>query len=264
LETLQNAVIQQKELPRRAAVITFDDGYKDNYTEAYPVLKKYGIPATVFLTTGHIETDRLFWWNIIGYVLCNTKEKEIDLGELGVIVPPPKENMFFSLRSTYLKFKRISEERKKELIELLIQKSGVDIPRDLGKNLMMSWDNIREMNENGIDFGAHTVTHPILSNMSLNQAKFEIVESKYIIEKKLGKPVTSFCYPNGFPSDYNSDIVQLLKENGYRSAVTAIPRMVNAHSNPFELGRVPPGNDAKSFKFSVSGLYSLFNTLLRK
>jgi peptidoglycan/xylan/chitin deacetylase (PgdA/CDA1 family) len=264
LEKLQHALIEKKTLPKRAAIVTFDDGYKDNYMEAFPILKKYKIPATIFLTTGYIETDNVFWWNIIGYILCNTRLKTIELEGFGDISPPPKENMFYSLRMTYQKFKRIPDEKKKRLIELLIQKSGVDVPKDFGKNLMLSWDNIREMNENGIDFGAHTVTHSILTNLPLSQAKFEIVESKKILEKKLDKPVTSFCYPNGFASDYNSDIIQLLKDNGYLCSVTSIPKMVNTNSDLFELGRVPSGYDDKSFKFCISGLYSFFNTILSR
>ena len=75
-ERLIQAFKENKTLPKRTAIITFDDGYKNNYTEAFPLLKKYNIPATIFLTTGHIETDNTFWWDKIGYVLCNTKQKK--------------------------------------------------------------------------------------------------------------------------------------------------------------------------------------------
>jgi peptidoglycan/xylan/chitin deacetylase (PgdA/CDA1 family) len=261
-DTLIQAITQKKPLPKRAAIVTFDDGYKDNYIEAYPILKKYQIPATIFLTTGHIETDNIFWWNKIGYVLCNTKLKKIELEELGDISPPPSENMFFSLRMVYQKFKKIPEERKKELTELLIEKSEVDIPKDLSKDLMLTWDNVREMNENGIDFGAHTVTHPILTSLSLNQAKSEIIESKKTIEKKIDKNVTTFCYPNGFTADYNSDIIQVLKDNGFLCSVTVIPKMVTRKSDLFELGRLPSGYNDQSFRFCISGLYSTLNRIL--
>jgi peptidoglycan/xylan/chitin deacetylase (PgdA/CDA1 family) len=261
-EKLIQAVTEKKSLPKRAAIITFDDGYKDNYTEAFPLLKKYKIPATIFLTTGHIETDNSFWWNKIGYVLCKTKFKKIELDDFGDISPPSIENMPYSLRMIFQKFKKIPEDKKKKLIDLLIQKSDVNIPKSIDKDLMMSWDNIREMNENGIDFGAHTVTHPILTNLSLNQAKFEIVESKKIIEKRLNKTITTFCYPNGYADDYNTDIIKILKDNGFSCSVTAIPKMVTIKSNLFELGRVPPGYDDKSFKFNISGLYSVLNKIL--
>jgi peptidoglycan/xylan/chitin deacetylase (PgdA/CDA1 family) len=262
LEKLIQAVTEKKTLPKKTAIITFDDGYKDNYTEAYPILKKYKIPATIFVTTGHIETDDIFWWNKIGYVLCNTKLKKIELDDFGDISPPLMENMFYSLRMIYKKFKNIPEDRKKKLIDLLIQKSDVIIPKDLGKDLMLTWDNIREMNENGIDFGAHTVTHPILTNLSLDQAKFEIVESKKIIEKKLNKNITAFCYPNGFTTDYNSEIIQILKDNGFLCSVTTVPKIVTIKSDLFELGRLPTGYDDKSFKFCISGLYSILNKIL--
>ncbi|MCJ7571143.1 MAG: polysaccharide deacetylase family protein [Candidatus Thermoplasmatota archaeon] len=261
-EKLTQAITEKKSLPKRAAIITFDDGYKDNYTEAFPILKKYKIPATIFLTTGHIETNEIFWWNKIGYILCNTKLKKIELEDLGDISPPSIENISYSLRMIYQKFKKIPEDKKNKLINLLIQKSDIKIPKGLNKDLMMSWDNIREMNENGIDFGAHTVTHPILTNLSLDQAKLEIVESKKIIEKRLNKTITTFCYPNGFANDYNSDIIKILKDNGFICSVTAIPKMVTMKSDLFELGRLPPGYDYKSFKFCISGLYSVLNKML--
>jgi peptidoglycan/xylan/chitin deacetylase (PgdA/CDA1 family) len=261
-EKLTQAILEKKTLPKRAAIVTFDDGYKDNYTEAYPILKKYEIPATIFLTTGYIETDNLFWWDKIGYVLCNTKLKKIELEDFGDISPISIDNIPYSLDIILEKFKKIPEDKKKKLIEILVQKSDVDIPRGVGKNLIMSWDNIGEMNENGINFGAHTVTHPVLTNLSLNQAKFEIIESKKNIEKRLDKTVTTFSYPNGLANDYNSEIVKILKENGFICSVTAIPKMVTSKSDLFELGRLPPGDSYKSFKFCISGLYSdLFKVL---
>lgn len=262
LEKLARAIVEKKALPKRAVVITFDDGYKDNYTNAFPILKKYNIPATVFLTTGHIGTNNLFWWDKIGYVLCNTKLKKIELGDFGDISPPSINNLSQSLDMITEEFKQIPEDKKNDLIEKFVKISDVDIPNGMGKDKILSWEEVKEMNENGVNFGAHTVTHPILTKLSLKQAKHEIVQSKEDIEKRLGKPVNTFSYPNGLAGDFNADIIDLLKESGFICAVTGIPKTVTSKTDLYKLGRLPSGWSYDSFKFFVSGIYSDLNNAL--
>jgi hypothetical protein len=154
------------------------------------------------------------------------------------------------------KLKTFPNNKKDFLLEKLEKNSNVDIPSDLGADLILSWDDVKEMNEFGIDFGAHTVTHPILTRIPLNQARFEIMQSRKDIEKKLGKTVDTFCYPNGLPQDFNTNIIDLVKESGYTCAVTTIPTIPPLKSNLYKLGRLPYAWSYNSFKFFVSGLYS--------
>jgi len=256
LEEMAKIILEKKALPKRAAVVTFDDGYKDNYTNAFPILKKYNIPATIFLTTGNIGTNNLFWWDKVEYILCNTKLKRFDLGDFGDISPPSGSNILKSLGEIMSRFNRIPEDKKRVLIDKLVKISDVDVPKNLGRDIIMSWDEVKEMNENGINFGAHTVTHPILTKVSPQQAKHEITKSKKDIEKRLNKPVTTFSYPNGLADDFNEEIKNLLKENGFICASTIIPKMTTKKTDLFELGRLPPGRNLNSFKFCISGLYS--------
>lgn len=262
LEKLARAIVEKRTLPERAAVVTFDDGYKDNYTNVFPILKKYNIPATVFLTTGHIGTDNLFWWDKIGYILCNTKLKRLELEDFGDISLPSKGNISQSLDKIINRLNRTSEDKKCDLIEKLVEISDVDIPKGMGRNVILSWEEVKEMNENGINFGAHTVTHPILTRLSAKQAKHEIVQSKKDIKRRLNKPVTAFSYPNGLTDDFNAEIIDLLKESGFICAVTRIPKMIISKTDLYELGRLFPGWNYESFKFCVSGLYSDLNNAL--
>ncbi|MCX6659197.1 MAG: polysaccharide deacetylase family protein, partial [Candidatus Bathyarchaeota archaeon] len=191
--------------------MTFDDGYKDIYFTAYPVLRKYGAPATVFLTTGHIGTGELFWWDKIGYVIYNSRLDRIELNGVS-----------HSLRTTEEKRKTVdallaeadtgSEDQKKMLINNLATAGGVKIPDGLGEELILSWSEIQAMSNDGIDFGAHTVTHPVLTRVSLEQAKYEIFQSKVEIENRLNKQVTAFAYPRGMAGDFNAQTVELLKQ----------------------------------------------------
>lgn len=256
LDELAQHIREKRPLPKRTAIITFDDGYKDVYIYAYPILKKYNVPATIFLTTGHIGTGNLFWWDKIGYLLWNTKLKRIELDDLGTIPLDQVDDRLQSISkiSEHL-IKKVTEEKKNKLIEKLVKESGVDIPPDLGKEIILSWHEVKEMNDNGIDFGAHTVTHPILTRVSSKQARAEITQSKREIERRLDQPVTTFSYPNGSVGDFDGEITNLLKESGFTCAVTTIPRLNTPKTDLYGLGRVTPGCDFGSFKFFVSGLY---------
>jgi len=255
LEKLAKIINEKKVLPKKGAVVTFDDGYKDNYTQAFPVLKRYNIPATVFLTTSYIGTGNLFWWDKLDYILSNTKQKRFDLGDFGDIYPPSDKNKLKKHDEISIRFTKIPEDQKINLIDKLVEISDVDIPKNLGKDIIMSWDEVKEMNEEGISFGAHTVTHPILTKIPLEQAKNEIISSKKDIENRIDKPVTTFSYPNGLSDDFNNDIKNIIKENGFVCATTIIPKMTDKNSDLFELGRIPPGKNFNSFKFCLSGLY---------
>lgn len=147
-------------------------------------------------------------------------------------------------------------EERDLLIEKLVSMSGVAIPTNLGKELILSWEEVREMGNNGIVFGAHTVTHPILTKLPLKEAQREIIESKRCIEEQLGQAVSTFAYPSGQPTDFNDGIKESLKESGFICAVTAAPmRRVAPGMDVFELRRIPPGWDFYIFKFFLE-LYS--------
>ena len=252
LENLVQYIQQRKNLPKKAVVITFDDGYKDNYLYAYPVLKKYHIPATIFLTTGHIGTGKLFWWDKVNYVIQHTAVSQLDLAELGS----------YSLQSELVKFhvsfiiterlKELPDEEKNFLIEKLLSTSGVNIPADLGKEFMLSWDEVKEMNNDGIAFGAHSVNHPILTRLPLEHAKREIIQSKKDIEEKLGRPVTAFSYPNG---EFNPELVKFIKESGFTCAVSVLPgKLITCEDDPYKLSRITPIKDLNKFKAMLCGL----------
>ena len=254
LQELAERILRREPLLQDSMVLTFDDGHKDMYFNAYPVLRKYGAPATVFLTTGHMGTGELFWWDKIGYVVYNSR---LDMIEL--------DGVSLSIRTTEEKRKTVdalvaeadtgSEDQKKMLINNLATAGGVKIPDGLGEKLNLSWSEIHAMSSNGIDFGAHTVTHPVLTRASLQQAKYEIFQSKVEIENRLNKQVTAFAYPRGMLGDFNAQTVALLKQAGFKCAVTGIPGMISQQTDPYKFGRIAPGDNRHAFKFLASGLY---------
>ena len=260
LGELTSLISRTEPLPRKAVVITFDDGYKDNYQYAYPILKKLNIPAIVFLATGHIGTGKLFWWERIRYIIENTAVTQIDLGEIGKY---PLDSMVSKKRSISIiveRLKKLPERSKIFLTGRLLEMSKVEIPPDLGNEFMLSWDDIREMAEGNITFGAHSVNHVNLVKMPLDQTRYEIVESKKAIESNLKKEVKAFSYPNG---EFDSNTVMLLKESGFECAVSVWPgKLVSNGDHIYTLSRIGAVGDFSKLSVELCGLWGDLQRLI--
>jgi len=262
INVLENNQKNKKE-SENIAVITFDDGYKDNYLYAYPILKKYKIPATIFLISNYIGKDKLFWWDKIEYIIYHTKKGKINIPNFGKFLITNKKKKFYCILFLLKKFKRMSNNLRDKHISELQNICRVRIPAGLGKKMILSWDEIREMKDNEISFGAHTLTHANLLNMNLEEAESEISHSKAIIEDKLKGDVISFAYPYG-SKFYNHDIIKLLEKNGFVCAVTTSEKLINRINfcNLYSLPRISAGNYYCSFTIKASGMFSDFHNIL--
>lgn len=221
---------QLKDRPRKdVVVLTFDDGYRDNYTHVYPVLKECKVPATIFLATDYIGTDRLFWYDQVSWALHNASRSPdfgalLDGGTPADIVeelrsffgsPDTSEDTVASL---VIKLKALPEVTRTAVIEKVTELCGVK-NRPTGEDrAMLNWGEVREMAKNGVSFGSHTKSHPKLSAIPVDQARAEIVGSKSMIENEIQKPVTTFAYPYGKTEDYSDEIVNILSVEGFELA----------------------------------------------
>jgi len=241
----------KKNLPKKSVIITFDDGYKDNYLNAYPILRKYKLPAMIALTTGHIDNDELFWWDKVAYMINNSKVKNVDVVGFSEILFEDKLN---TIRLVEKKVKNMDEDLKNQVIENLRKKLKVKLPKQ--KNLFLSWKEIKEMSNNNISFCAHTVTHPILTRVSLTQAKKEILNSRINIEKKIKKKINVFTYPNGGKKDMSKDIDDFLKEKDFEYCLSTMYGTNNLKKDMFRLKRVGinKDDDLNLFKIKIMGL----------
>ncbi|MFC1981444.1 polysaccharide deacetylase family protein [Chloroflexota bacterium] len=257
LYELVHCVQKKGGLSKKAVVITFDDGYKDNYIYAYPILKRYNVPATIFLTTGHIGTGNPFWWDKIAYIIKHATQATLKVDELGVYHLGSSGSRLKAISEIVGGLKKLPQEKKELLIEKLMTKVGVQLPANLGEDYILSWDDAREMSGGSIAFGAHSVTHPILTKLSLRQAEHEIFQSKKDIEEKLNLTVTAFSYPNGKFGDFNGEIRRILRKSGFTCAVTAIPGMIVPGIDVYELPRIMISRQVNFsiFKAYLSGLY---------
>ena len=242
-------------LPPRTAAITFDDGYADNYTDAFPILRDLDLPATVFLTTGPVETGQSLWFDRVLRAFERSPRERVALpgGEMSLDLGDDDQRGREAIRALYA-LMRLSNQERLAAVDRLV--------RDLGgedgspPTPMLSWDQVREMARAGITFGAHTVTHPILSRLSLSDAKAEIVESKRRIEEETGLPVTLFAYPVGRRSDYSPEVIRVVADAGFRAAFTTTPGANARGDDRFLLRRVKPwGEDVPSFALGLGVQY---------
>jgi peptidoglycan/xylan/chitin deacetylase (PgdA/CDA1 family) len=252
LDDLIQRLDQGKSPPPQAVAITFDDGYLDVYSSAFPILAQYHVPATVFLATGYIGSDRLFWWDKVNYILQNTPETSMNLGTYGIYSLSSAEDRLLGNTKICEWLKKIDENTKNEIIQTIATLGKIGIPEGMGKKLLLSWDQVKEMSANNISFGAHTVNHPILTNVSLEQARQEIKQSRSDIEDRLQKKVYSFAYPSGC---YNDRIIDLVKDSGYHYALSVFPnKLLSRSDNRFALCRITAPLNMNILKLDISGL----------
>jgi len=237
--------------PKGCVVITFDDGYKNNYTNAYPILKKYHMPFTIFLVTDYIGSEKLVWYDELMYKIKNSECK--------LIVLKTNDLQRYNMRNEKEKIKAIGElfrvlincnnEKRREILSELDNKLKVKVPEKYAANIMLSWTDAKEMAiDDNVSFGAHTCSHCKLTSVSLEDAMEEIVDSKLKIEKEIGKEIKFFSYPFG---GYNERIKQILKENGFDCAVTILYGENGLESDLFELRRIGVNNSLWMFKYNL-------------
>jgi len=223
-------------------VITFDDGYKDNYDNAYPLLRRYDLPATIYLTAGLIGSEKGLWTDQVEFALLQTTKKEIVFPQLcghNVIDISSKRNKLQANRLISKALKNLDNSKRMSLLAELFGMLKVTYESNMHLDRrMLTWEEVEEMRNNGITFGAHTMSHPILTHMSLDEAKMEIAQSKSIIEKKIGSRVKHFAIPNGTVNDFTEDLRKFCIDQGFNTIATMEYGYVANTSDPFFLRRV--------------------------
>ncbi len=224
------------DIPPNAIAITFDDGYRDNYENAFPILKRYDLPATIFLATDPLETGVPLWHDMVfeAFRLTTVDRVSFGAGEYPLETVAQKQAAVTALRQHLREF---THQDRLTMIETMTASLGLR-DHSWATAQQMGWKEIEEMSKDKITFGAHTVTHPILSEISLAAAVDEISRSKATIERRLRLPVKLFAYPNGRREDYSEAVKGALKEAGFLCAVTTIWGTNDVDSDPFELRRV--------------------------
>ena len=239
LDDLRGAVLYGRGLPENPLLITFDDGYLDNYTNAFPVLKKYGFPAVIFLTTSRMDNPNTpLWWDQVARAFHRTSQTEADLPLIGQSNLTGSEKNV-TLRAVMDALKTVPENEKLDAVGEIRSALGVD---DIGgEQLFFNWEQAKDLINNGIACQGHTVNHPIMTRISAEEVKQQVTASKQAIIDNTGQDVYAFAYPNGTPADYTPETMSILRESGYDLAFTLTPgpmRWEQVKSHPLQIRRV--------------------------
>jgi peptidoglycan/xylan/chitin deacetylase (PgdA/CDA1 family) len=233
--------------PDNALVVTVDDGYRDFYQVAYPVFREHGIPAMVYLVSDFLDGRQWLWVDRAKWSYLNSPKA---LGS--------REERLKAARTAIEAVKLKPNAERLAWIDALPGELGIAPPEQAPPEYeAMRWDEVREAARNGIEFGAHTVTHPVLSRVSGEAAlRAEIEGSKRRLEEELGRAVEHFCYPNGSVHDYTAEAVEVVRACGYRTATTTTEGTVNAGDDALRLQRigVEPGLEERYFAECAAAL----------
>lgn len=241
-------------LPPRAVCITFDDGYRSLHDLALPVLRAYHLPATVFVTSGHIDEGNMWNDRIIDAIQV-LPDGRLDLHEFGLGAYPLHSvvQRRAAIDTVTERSKYLPPAARHAVIERLDSLGG----RTEAPGLMLTREMMLHLDRQGIEVGAHTVTHPILTSLDDDSARAEIADGKTQLEAILGKPVRLFAYPNGKTGkDYDQRHVDMVREAGFEAAFTTEVSAIKPGQNRFQLPRSRPW-DSTPLRFGLRLLHWL-------
>lgn len=238
-------------LPDNAVAITFDDGYRDNYEAALPLLQKYGCTATFFVATEPLKDRRALWPNQLYRWLTKTSVASLTLSE-SLQTPGGRKSLelktgaervaaFRFLKECLWPFR--NSERNRILADVAAQLGFSAANNPGGRLAMLTWSEVRQMAEAGMTIGSHTVTHPVLSSLSGEEAIEELAASKAALEGQLDRPITLFAYPFGGLNSFNAETQRLVKQAGYKAACTTLLGVNKEAADRWTLRRIGVNDD---------------------
>lgn len=258
--------VHEHQLPDHPVLITVDDGYANFYDTAYPVLKKYGIPATLFVPTNYIDNADWFWWDKLKHIMSNAVVEGSHLTFNGSKINIDLSNQKKTIESWNRASSfchRLSEEHKTEFIEALASRLQVQLPETpVSPYDHMNWEQVLEVAANNVEIGSHTNSHRVLTRLTTEELDKELSNSKKLLEKRLSVTIDSFSYPYGGFDDYDDSIVSKVARTGYIGALLAH----DGNFNDQELLKVPRmsvSDDRLDFLWKVYGFKFIINRLYR-
>jgi peptidoglycan/xylan/chitin deacetylase (PgdA/CDA1 family) len=253
LSAVQQHLREGRPLPNPAAAITVDDGYRDFYEVAFPILRRYDAPATLFAVTDFVDGRSWIWTDKARYILARANEQRVPAvaSEWGIDPGPGRASCLAVAGRINEALKREPDEAKDRSIARIAAQLGVEVPAvPPADYAAATWSELRAMSAAGVEVGSHTVTHPILTRVRADRLACELTDSRRRLEAMLDRPATVFCYPNG---DYNRAIRDEVARAGYRLAVTTEPGLNDEASDPLALRRIHTETDLTHFVQSTSG-----------
>lgn len=228
-------------LSSRAVLVTFDDGYRDNFLNAMPELAARNLRAVLFAATGFMDDKAVFYWDWVAEAFRWSSLSKAELPLLGHTVFDNLQQRQTVARRWITAAKALLDEDKRHQIDNLAESLQVLPPHEPPPGLHMTWPEVGAAARSSFDIGAHTINHPIVSRLSIHEAEREIAGSRATLEQVLGQPVRAFAYPNGQPGDFGPDHELVLEKLGFSIGFAAhggLTFSAEAKHRPFALRRV--------------------------
>jgi peptidoglycan/xylan/chitin deacetylase (PgdA/CDA1 family) len=225
-------------LGHNSVALTIDDGRRNFYEFAYPLLKEFRFPATFFVVSSFIGTQEWIWTDKVLWL----SEQPVRAAALATA----------NLDALFKSLNRLPPPERDTRILAMAAEAGAQIPqKPIGKYAPCSWGRLREMADSGlVAIGSHTKTHPILAGISDEETGRELNESRAEIEAGIQGRISSFCFPNGSVEDYRPSQVSQIQEAGYTCAVTSVPGLVDGGADRYQLPRIGVGPQSDELRFS--------------
>lgn len=241
-------------LPRSLATITIDDGFRDAYDVAFPLLRRHDAPATLFAVTDFLDQKAWIWTDKLRFLTSRTSVEMFDMSvgqhNLKCELNGSESRLDVAACANEL-LKQIANEEKDEVISQIASTLRLTLP-DLppAEYAPLTWEQAREMDRNGVEIASHTLTHPILTKVSDEQLCKELQGSRARLETALNRENRSFCYPNG---NYDERVIQAAELAGYNCAVSTENGLNTSHTNLFMMRRMPANANFARFVKATSG-----------
>lgn len=240
-------------LPRRALVITFDDGYRCFMDTAMPVLRSLGLPVTLFVAT-HMagEPASLFWWDELYRTIRGTESQQLEVAGLGTLPLGDKQERSVAFSRLVSHFERLAEDQANALLTTIVECCGVEPNYE---RYLLGWDELRALEAEGVAIGPHTRHHPILAQAAPGRVMSETRGSWRDLTARLQRPLPIFCYPNGREHAVNRTAMEAVKDVGLAAAFTTVPGLnVAGRTDPYRLFRIGAegGESLRHFAIKLS------------
>ena len=230
---------ENRDVRENIAHVTFDDGYSDCYDIAFPILKQLNLPATFFIPFYQVDKGELGWWDSIAYLVKKTGKNQIEIGDVRFVLGS-SENRTDAISAILSSVKESSIDSSRKILDKLSIECDVLLPSaEEQRKEFMTWDMIKELNDNGMSIGSHSMSHRILAQLEDSEQEWEIFESKKQLEEMLGCPILSISYPVGSRTAFNANTKKFAHAAGYKLGYTFIlQHQSTTNIDPYEIRRI--------------------------
>lgn len=246
----------------RYVMITFDDGYRDNFELALPVLRAHGVPATFFICTGYIDEPRLPWWDEIALMIRSSTKRPVHMAQwFDAPLPASDPDRDDAIRAALRRYKSLPAGKTGSFLRDLAIATGFDrASAPSGEELWMTWQMVRGLRDAGMTIGAHTIRHQLLSRLSSAEQAAEIAGSRDRIAEQIGSYPRAFAYPVGSREAFGKETKSHLRDHGFTSGFSFYGGLQRFEDfDPYDIRRAHIGHTATQPMFeAMTTLPSLF------